>query len=66
MKEELKKTKELAEMIRNELDHLNTVYDRNVSGQRMAYVDVLTMIQDLYENDLKELELDLDVEKEYL
>lgn len=66
MGEDLKKTKELVDMIKNELEHLETVYDMDVRGQRLAYADVLTMVQDLYENDLKALDLDFDVDEEYL
>lgn len=66
MGEDLKKTKELVDMIKNELKHLETVYDMDVRGQRLAYADVLTMVQDLYENDLKALDLDFDVDEEYL
>ena len=66
MGEDLKKTKELVDMIKNELEHLETVYDMDVRGQRLAYADVLTMVQDLYENDLKALNLDFDVDEEYL
>ena len=62
----MKKTKELVDMIKNELEHLETVYDMDVRGQRLAYADVLTMVQDLYENDLKALDLDFDVDEEYL
>lgn len=66
MGEDLKKTKELVDMIKNELEHLETVYDMDVRGQRLAYADVLTMVQDLYENDLKALGLDFDVDEKYL
>ncbi|MCQ2414579.1 MAG: hypothetical protein MJ063_00810 [Lachnospiraceae bacterium] len=66
MGEDLKKTKELVDMIKNELEHLETVYDMDVRGQRLAYADVLTMVQDLYENDLKALDLDFDVDEKYL
>lgn len=66
MGEDPKKTKELVDMIKNELEHLETVYDMDVRGQRLAYADVLTMVQDLYENDLKALDLDFDVDEKYL
>ena len=66
MGEDLKRTKELVDMIKNELGHLETVYDMDVRGQRLAYADVLTMVQDLYENDLKALDLDFDVDEKYL
>lgn len=66
MNEELGKVKELVDMIKEELDHLDTVYDKNVNGQRLAYTDVLSMIQDLYEDDLETLDLDFDVDEEYL
>ena len=66
MGEDLKRTKELVDMIKNELEHLETVYDMDVRGQRLAYADVLTMVQDLYENDLKALDLDFDVDEKYL
>ena len=52
MGEDLKKTKELVDMIKNELEHLETVYDMDVRGQRLAYADVLTMVPDVdYSND---------------